>query len=147
MVDPLPELRAADFRGGRVLHQIEERNASDAAQPGFQIAQAHGDILPESRFGDVALGHGEQVRGCGMEVLELAVDLVGLGHVFVENFLGDGHKPRMGDPGAVVADGRFAFLVGADLVHGNFIQLHVALVRDVRGHAAHAVHFAVDGRS
>ena len=73
MVDPLPELRAADFGGGGVFHQVEERNAADAAQPRFDIAEADGDVLLQAGFGDGAGGDCEQIGGGAGEVGELLV--------------------------------------------------------------------------
>ena len=40
VADPLPHLRAADLGGGGVLHQVIERHAADAAEPGLEIADA-----------------------------------------------------------------------------------------------------------
>ena len=50
VVDPLPELRAGDLGGGGVFHEIEEWDAADAAQPGFDVAEADGDVLPAGRL-------------------------------------------------------------------------------------------------
>ena len=43
----------------------------------------------------------------------------------------------MGDPGAVMAVARLAFLVGADLGEGGVVRRLVALDRNLRRHAAH----------
>src|SRR5215472_9224988 len=40
VVHPLPELRARDFSSSGVFHEVEQRNAADAAQPGFDVAEA-----------------------------------------------------------------------------------------------------------
>ena len=47
------------------------------------------------------------------------------------------HQRRMGDPGAVMAVGHFAQLVGADLVERGLVGRLVALDRDEGRHAAH----------
>ena len=85
MVHPLPELRAADLGGGGVFHQVEERDAADAAQPGLDVAEADGDVLLEAGFGDGAGGDLQQVGGGGGVVGELLGDLVGPRHDAVED--------------------------------------------------------------
>ena len=139
VVDPLPELGAGDLGGGGVFHEVEERDAADAAQPGFDVAEADGDVLLEAGFGDGAGGDGEQVGGGGVVVGELLVDLVGLRHEAVEDFEGDGDEAGVRDPGAVVAVGGFALLVGADLGEGALVGFGVGLDGDEGGHAAHGV--------
>ena len=49
---------------------------------------------------------------------ELLGDLVGLRHDAVEDFERDGHQAGVRDPGAVVAVGGLALLVGADAGDG-----------------------------
>ena len=88
-----------DLGGGGVFHEVEERDAADAAQPGFDVAEADGDVLLEAGFGDGAGGDGEEVGGGGVVVGELLVDLVGLRHEAVEDFFarrgrGRGARPR-----------------------------------------------------
>src|SRR2546426_8647996 len=39
VLHPLPELGAGDLRGGRVLHQVEDRRRAVAGEPGGQILQ------------------------------------------------------------------------------------------------------------
>lgn len=51
--------------------------------------------------------HGERVPTVG--------HLVGRGHALVKDLLGDGHKCRMGHPGAVVAVADLPLFVRADL--------------------------------
>ena len=51
---PLPEVRTADLGGGGVLHQIEERDTADAAQPGLEVSQADGHILFQQGRGSLA---------------------------------------------------------------------------------------------
>src|SRR3954468_5474979 len=40
VVDPLPDLRARDLGGRGVLHQVVDRDAALAAQPGLEIEDA-----------------------------------------------------------------------------------------------------------
>src|SRR5579885_386834 len=87
VADPLPHLRAADLRGGRVLHQVVERHAAGAPEPRLEIADADIEVLPEPRLGDRALGHRQQIGGRDTHVLPLARDLVRLGHLLVEDLL------------------------------------------------------------
>ena len=137
MVDPLPELGAADLGGGGVFHEVEERDAADATQPGFEVAEAYGDVLLQAGEGDGAEGDGEKVGGGAVVVGELLGDLVGLRHDAVEDFERDGDEAGMRDPGAVVSVGGFAFLVGADASEGALVSLGVGLDGDERRHAAH----------
>ena len=71
LMHPLPKLGAADLGGGCVFHQIEERNAADAAQPCLDVAETDGDILFEAGFSDLALGNLEQVGGSGVVIGQL----------------------------------------------------------------------------
>src|ERR1700730_5102981 len=59
VVYPLPKLGSADFSRSGILHEIEKGNTSCAAQPGFQITNAHGNVLPQPGFGDLSLGNSE----------------------------------------------------------------------------------------
>ena len=52
---PLPELGAADFRRGGILREIEQRQASDSPESGFQVSDTHLNILSQFRFRDVGL--------------------------------------------------------------------------------------------
>src|SRR5580698_2906242 len=61
VADPLPYLAAADLGGGGVLHQIVERHAADAAQPGFDIAQADIDVAAQAGLGDGARRHLQKI--------------------------------------------------------------------------------------
>ena len=44
MANPLPNLRARDFRRRRIFHQVENRHCAVTAQPGFQILHADADV-------------------------------------------------------------------------------------------------------
>src|SRR6266404_6720355 len=101
--DPLPDLSAADLRGRRVLHQIVERHAAGAAQPGLDIADPDIEVLSQAGLGDRALGNNEKIGRADMDILALARDLVGLRHVAIEDLVGDRHQAGMGYPGAVMA--------------------------------------------
>ena len=46
--DPLPDLRAGNLGGGGVLHQVIDRHAAVAAQPGGEILQAYVDIAVQA---------------------------------------------------------------------------------------------------
>ena len=61
VVDPLPELGAADLGGGGVLHQVEEWNAADAAQPRFEIAEADGYVEAEAGVGKGAFWNPQKI--------------------------------------------------------------------------------------
>src|SRR5205814_4849793 len=55
MMQALPQLRPADLRGGRILHQVIERHAAVAAQPGLEVLHAHADAVSQACFRDLAL--------------------------------------------------------------------------------------------
>ncbi len=84
----------------------------------------------------VPVGMASSSAGVVVEVGELLGDLVGLGHDAVEDFERDGDQAGVGDPGAVVAVGGFAFLVGADLRDGDVVGDGVGLDGDEGAHAA-----------
>ena len=48
LLDPLPDLRARDLRGGGVFHQVVDRGGADAAQPGVEVADADGDVRAQA---------------------------------------------------------------------------------------------------
>ncbi len=50
-LQPLPQLRAADLRRRRILHQIVERHRALPAEPGGEILHADADILACAGFG------------------------------------------------------------------------------------------------
>src|SRR5205823_5648026 len=89
MAQPLPYLRAGDFGGSGVFHQVINWHTAIAAQPGFEILQAHVYIEPQSRFGDLAARNCEQILGGNLHLFPLQVDLIGSLHVLVEDLLGD----------------------------------------------------------
>ena len=141
MVDPLPQLGPADLRSGCILHQIEKRNASNATQPGFQIADAHRDILFHPCLGDLGFRHSEQVDRRDIEIFKFAADLVGLGHISIENLFRKRDQARVRHPGAIMTVGSFAFLISSDLLHRRLIRHRIFFVRNISGHAAHGMNF------
>ena len=56
MVDPLPHLGAADLRGRRVFHQVEDGDGAASCEPGRDVLHADGDVVAEAVHGDVAFG-------------------------------------------------------------------------------------------
>src|SRR5688572_28084243 len=50
--DPLPDLRAYDFRSRSVFHQVEDRDAAVAGQPRADVLDADADIVAQPRLGD-----------------------------------------------------------------------------------------------
>src|SRR5579875_1245658 len=137
VMHPLPHLRAADLRGRSILHEIVEWHGALAAQPRFDVLDADADIEAQARLGPRALVHLEQVLLADLHVLAQAMELVRPRHQPIEDFLRDGHEIGMRHPGAVVAVGGLALLVGAHALERLGIRLRVAPVRDLRGHAAH----------
>eukprot|EP01092_Planopodium_desertum_P013804 TRINITY_DN67867_c0_g8_i3.p1 TRINITY_DN67867_c0_g8~~TRINITY_DN67867_c0_g8_i3.p1 ORF type:complete len:672 (-),score=294.42 TRINITY_DN67867_c0_g8_i3:1748-3763(-) len=107
-VQPLPQLAAADFGGGRVLHQVVDRHAAVAIQPCGQVAHADFDIAFEASAGDRARRPRDQFIATHAHILAQHVVLVGRGHVLVEDCHRHRNQRRMGDPRAVVASSHFA---------------------------------------
>lgn len=133
-------------RGGGV-HQVVDGDAADAAHPGLHVAQANVEVLADAGLGDLARHvHVEQVVLANAHVLAAHKQLVGRGHVLVEDFDGDAGEGRVGDPGAVVAGAHLAQLVGAHAVHGRVVGGLVVLDGNLRRHAAHGVHAALVAR-
>jgi hypothetical protein len=48
VMQPLPQLGAGDLGGGRVFHQVVDRHAAEAIQPGGGVAQADFDVVLET---------------------------------------------------------------------------------------------------
>src|SRR5918995_6137539 len=61
VVDPLPHLGAADLRGRRVLHQVEDGYRAASSEPGREVLHTDGDVVSEAVHGDLALGLLQQV--------------------------------------------------------------------------------------
>src|SRR3989475_1323585 len=80
VLHPLPELCAGDLRGGRVLHQVEDRRRAVAGEPGGQILQRHGDVVAHPVLGDRAARHARvlQLARLHPHLLALALFLVRL---------------------------------------------------------------------
>src|ERR671921_1164401 len=47
VVDPLPHLGAADLRGRRVFHQVEDGNGAASREPGRDVLHAYRDVVAE----------------------------------------------------------------------------------------------------
>ncbi len=79
----------------------------------------------------------QHVVGADGDVLAQTVELVGALHQPVEDLHGQADHVRVRDPGAVVAVGRLALLVGPDPREGGLVGGGVALDRDLGRHTAH----------
>src|SRR5579883_876165 len=133
---PLPDLRTADLGGCRILHQIEQRHAADAAQPGLDIADRNGGVGPEAGLGALPRRDDQKIGGRDVHVIALAINLVGLRHVAIEDLTDHADESGMSDPRAVMAVARFALLVHAHARHGPLVRRGIVLDRDESGHAA-----------
>src|SRR5215218_7507416 len=142
MVDPLPHLSAADLRRGRVLHQVEDRDGTSPREPGCEVLHADGDVVAEAVHGDVSFGLLQQVLRGGSHVGDL-VELVGLGHVLVEDLFGEPDHPGMGNPGPVMAVLRFALLILSHFVVGKLSPFGVIAAWDLGRHPPHRVRAAL----
>ena len=72
-----------------------------------------------------------------LHVVALPVDLVRLRHVRVKGIERELHHAGMRHPGAIVAVGRFAFLVRAHFGERLLVRRRIVLYRDLRRHSAH----------
>src|SRR5579885_792816 len=79
-------------------------------RPGFEVLQAHADIVAQSTLGDRALRHLEQIRGSYLHIVAFARNLIGRLHHRVKLAHRDRDQSRMGHPGAVVPNGSLAML-------------------------------------
>lgn len=144
MTTPLPKLRPADLGCSRVLHQVVDGHAPDAAQPALHVAEADVEVLADAFFGDFAGDvHVDEVRGLHVVLLVAVEDLVGRGHVLVEDVDGDFRQCWVRHPCAVMPGLDFAQLVRHDGRHGLVVGFLVVLDGDLRCHAAHGVDAAL----
>src|SRR5579884_2898388 len=143
--DPLPDLRARDLRGRRVLHQVVDRRSPDAVQPRIEVPDADRDVRPEALLGDLArrLRDREQRRLVQDDVLAQPLELVRpVAEHGVELLRRDRNEIGMGDPRPVEALPGLAFLVLAHLRERDPVDLRVPARRDEGGHAADRVRAA-----
>src|SRR5204862_5460310 len=111
LMHPLPDLRAGNLRSGGVLHQVVERHAPQAAEPGLKVLNAHADVVTQTFLGNRALWHFEELLRRDVDIIAPPVDLVRPFAKDLVKFLRrDLNQPWMSDPGAVVSGGGFAAL-------------------------------------
>ena len=111
VMNPLPDLRARDLRGGGVFHQVVDAARSRCREPGLEVVHADVDVVPQARSVIAPSGTASRSAAVTLHVLALAIDLVRRRHVLVEDLLRDRHQAGMRDPGAVVAVAHLAQLV------------------------------------
>src|SRR5437867_2731382 len=121
-MDPLPNLRPGNLRGGGILHEVRNRYRPGSAEPRFQILDRDPHVAPQARLGRLAAGNPdiEEVARGHVHIVPLPTELV---WPTLERAVKDlpGHRDqvRMSDPRAVEAIVRFARLVFADLREGD----------------------------
>src|SRR5215212_11094396 len=71
VVDPLPHLGAADLRGRRVLHEVDDGNRAASGEPGREVLDADGDVVAEAVHGDVAFRLLQKIFPRGVHVGDL----------------------------------------------------------------------------
>src|SRR5580700_8847415 len=139
MMHPLPNLGTGDLRSGGVFHQVINRHAARAAQPGFQVLNADVDIQPEAALGDVALWNREQIGRDNAPILAPDMNLVGSFHMGVEDLSGDWNEAGVRDPRAIVSRLYLAQLVETHLLERRLIGDGIILDGNLRGHSAHGM--------
>ena len=82
---------------------------------------------------------GQKVACGDLNVVTLAIDLVGALHATVEEFEHGCHESRVSDPGTVVSIRNFALLVVHHFSQSGGVLFFVVLDRDLRGHTSHGV--------
>ena len=139
VVEPLPDLRARDLRGGGVLHEVVDRRGADTLEPGGDVADPDGDVRTNARLGDLAGRRDDVQQVCRprRDVLAQPFELVRpIAENGIELGLRDRDEVRVRDPGAVEAVPGFARLVLTDAGQRDLVHLGIAPTRDERGHAA-----------
>lgn len=118
-------------------HQEVDRNAAHTAEPSLHVGQADVQVLADAVLGDLAGDVGvQEIVGGDVNVLAADEQLVGSGHVGVEDLRGDGGQRRVRNPGAVVSGAHFTQLVGAHALHGLVVGGGVVLDGNLSGHAS-----------
>ena len=136
-MEPLPQLGAGNFRSRRVFHQVMDRHAAEAIEPGREIAHTDIDVVDEAGAGDATCGWRQQIGRRHAHVLAQTIKLVGARHDAIEFGTRHGDQRGVCHPGPVMAGFGFALLVGAHLGHRDLVRFRVATDRNLRGHAAH----------
>src|SRR5260370_16221901 len=139
MVNPLPDLRPGDFDGGSIFHQVVDGNAASTAQPRFQVLQTDADIVAQACLGNLSPRDGQEVAGCHMYIFALPIYLVGSLHDLVKFLHSNLYQAWMGHPGAIMASGGLAPLIGAHTLQGLLVGLRIVLDGDLGSHAANGV--------
>ncbi|CAK5265372.1 unnamed protein product [Mycena citricolor] len=148
--DPLPQLHPRDLSRGRVLHEVVERDAAVAPDPGRRVGQGRRHVLLHSCLSDlsgdggvqqissgnahflpahmVLASHQETIREDGNR----KTHLVGTKHVLIEHRARNRLDERVGNPGPVVTCEHLPQFIRTDFVHRHFVRLGVVLDRDLR---------------
>ena len=114
LLQPLPDLRARDFRGGGVFHQVVDRHRALAAEPRLEILDADPNVMPEAGFGAGAGGGSISAAALATTLREAdPADWAPASPGRTPSWRG--HQPRVRHPCAVVTLTDLAQLVGADL--------------------------------
>jgi hypothetical protein len=137
MMDPLPHLRARDLGGRRVLHEVVDRHAAVAAEPGREVADRDRDVVTQSRWRDRAFRDAEQVVRSDRNVLAQPRQGVRPRHQAVEHLGRERHERRMGHPGAVIAVAGLTLLVGTHAPERLLVRHRIVLDWNLGRHATH----------
>lgn len=122
------------------LHEVVDGDAANSSDPGLHVAQTNVEVLLDALLGDASGNvHVQQVVLGDPDVLSADKQLVGGGHVLVEDFGSDAGESRVGNPCAVMAGTDLAQLVSADVLHSLIVCLFVVLDGDLGSHATHGV--------
>ena len=128
----------------RYVHEVVDGDATNTTDPGLHVAKTNVEVLADTLLGDGAGDvHVEQILLANLDVLAAVEELVGGGHVLVEDLKGDAGKGGVGNPGTVVAGAGLAELVGTDTLHGLVVGGLVVLDGDLGSHATHGVDAAL----
>src|SRR5439155_19732804 len=118
VMDPLPNLRPGDLRGGGILHEVRNRHRPGSPEPRFQVLDRDPYVAPQARLGRLAAGNSdiEEVARRHVHIVPRPAELIRPPlERGVEDLLGHRDPIRMGDPGAIETIVHIARVVLADL--------------------------------
>jgi hypothetical protein len=139
VMQPLPQLRATDLGGRGVLHQVVQRHAAVAAQPGLRY-RTDADAAAHPRFRDLTSGTLSR-SAAPTHVLAQHAELIGPVHRQRRRVARHRGQPRVRDPGAVASGARLAQLVARTRAMAASLACGSSRI-DLRGYAAHGVRAA-----
>lgn len=85
MASPLPELGTRDFSSSSILHHVVQGDTANTTEPGFHIAQTNLQVVTDTSFSGLTREVRKQVITVDTDIITTNMDLVRLGHLFIED--------------------------------------------------------------